>query len=83
LIPSGNPSSLNVTRVSSTFYLQAGWNICGSQQVLDRLYGAGGLPQSIVVDNGPEFAGRTLDAWAYARGITLRFVRPGNPVKTS
>jgi hypothetical protein len=38
-----------------------------------------GLPQSIIVDNGPEFAGRALDAWAYARGVTLRFIRPDKP----
>ena len=50
-------------------------------RVLDRLHATIGLPQSIVVDNGPEFAGRTLDAWAYARGVTLRFIRPGKPVE--
>ena len=37
-------------------------------RVLDRLAAAVGLPQTIVVDNGPEFAGRTLDAWAYWTG---------------
>ena len=42
-----------------------------------------GLPQAIVVDNGPEFAGRTLDAWAYARGVTLRFIRPGKPIENA
>jgi transposase InsO family protein len=42
-----------------------------------------GLPQTIVVDNGPEFAGRTLDAWAYARGVTLRFIRPGKPIENA
>jgi transposase InsO family protein len=36
-----------------------------------------------VVDNGPEFAGRTLDAWAYARGVTLRFIRPGKPIENA
>jgi hypothetical protein len=25
-----------------------------------------GLPGSIVVDNGPEFAGRVLDVWCHA-----------------
>lgn len=40
-------------------------------------------PQSIVVDNGPEFAGRTLDAWAYARGVTLRFIQPGKPIENA
>ena len=31
----------------------------------------------------PEFAGRTLDAWAYARGVTLRFIRPGKPIENA
>lgn len=52
-------------------------------RVLDRLATAHGLPQTIVVDNGPEFAGRTLDAWAYARGVTLRFIRPGKPIENA
>lgn len=30
-------------------------------RVLDRLRAAAGLPQSIVLDNGPEFAGCTLE----------------------
>ena len=42
-----------------------------------------GLPKTIVVDNGPEFAGRTLDAWAYARGVELRFIRPGKPIENA
>jgi putative transposase len=52
-------------------------------RVLDHLQATIGLPQSIVVDNGPEFAGRTLDAWAYARGVTLCFIRPGKPVENA
>ena len=52
-------------------------------RVLDRLRAAIGLPQTIVVDNGPEFAGRTLDAWAYAHGVTLRFIRPGKPIENA
>ena len=52
-------------------------------RVLDRLAAADGLPSTIVVDNGPEFAGRTLDAWAYARGVTLRFIRPGKPIENA
>jgi putative transposase len=52
-------------------------------RVLDRLQATIGLPQSIVVDNGPEFAGRTLDAWAYTRGVTLCFIRPGKPVENA
>jgi putative transposase len=33
-----------------------------------------------VVDNGPEFISNAVDAWAYARGIKLQFIRPGRPV---
>jgi dienelactone hydrolase len=31
----------------------------------------------LVSDNGPEFVGRVLDAWAHARGVKLQFIRPG------
>ena len=40
-----------------------------------------GLPASITVDHGPEFAGKALDAWAYVRGIRLSFIRPGKPIE--
>ncbi len=48
-------------------------------RVLDRLAAQRGLPRTIVVDNGPEFAGRALDQWAFDRGITLHFIEPGKP----
>ena len=32
-------------------------------------------------DNGPEFAGKTLDAWAYQAGVKIHFIRPGKPVE--
>jgi putative transposase len=38
-----------------------------------------GQPERICVDNGPEFASRALDAWAYRRGVQLVFSRPGKP----
>ncbi len=37
------------------------------------------MPTSIRVDNGPEFAGRSLDLWAYFNGVALDFSRPGKP----
>ncbi len=52
-------------------------------QVLDRLSLTRGLPRSIVCDNGPEFAGRALDLWAHARGVSLQFIRPGKPVENA
>ena len=39
------------------------------------------LAQTITVDNGPEFAGKVLDVWAYGHGIELDFIRPGKPVE--
>ena len=52
-------------------------------RVLDRLKLTWGLPHEIVIDNGPEFIGRALDAWAYANGVVLRFIRPGKPVENA
>ena len=37
------------------------------------------LPQSIFVDNGPEFVSKALDKRAYENGVTLDFSRPGKP----
>lgn len=49
------------------------------QGVLERLADTRGLPQSITVDNGPEFDGQVLDKWAYRRNVQLSFIRPGKP----
>jgi putative transposase len=51
--------------------------------VLDRLAETIGLPDTLVMDNGPEFSGRALDTWAYARGVQLRFIRPGKPIENA
>jgi putative transposase len=40
-------------------------------RVLDRLAETIGLPDVLVMDNGPEFSGRALDTWAYARGALI------------
>ena len=50
-------------------------------RVLDQLAETRGLPKSIVMDNGPEFSGRALDAWAYSRGVDLAFIAPGKPTQ--
>ena len=47
--------------------------------VLQRLAETRGLPRSITVDNGPEFAGQMLDSWAYEANVQLSFIRPGKP----
>ena len=38
-----------------------------------------GYPKTIRVDQGSEFVSRDLDLWAYTRGVTLDFSRPGKP----
>ena len=51
--------------------------------VPERLAETRGLPEVITVDNGPEFAGKVMDEWAYRRGIKLSFIRPGKPVENA
>jgi putative transposase len=49
------------------------------QRVAKVLSEVGRLPKSIVIDNGSEFTGRAMDAWAYENGIKLEFINPGKP----
>ncbi len=52
-------------------------------RTLNEIALAEGLPESITIDNGPEFIGKALDAWAYQRGVKLNFIRPGKPVENA
>ena len=52
-------------------------------QVLERLAETRGLPEVITIDNGPEFAGKALDEWAYCKGVKLNFIRPGKPIENA
>ena len=52
-------------------------------RVLDQVAEVRGFPEAITVDNGPEFAGKALDEWAYRRGVKLDFIRPGKPVENA
>ena len=47
---------------------------------LDRVLKRRPAPTVIQVDNGTEFSCNHFDAWAYARGIRVDFIRPGKPV---
>ncbi len=46
---------------------------------LERVCGQIGYPKTIRVDQGSEFISRDMDLWAYRRGVTLDFSRPGKP----
>jgi putative transposase len=41
----------------------------------------GAKPGSLTLDNGSEFAGRAMEAWAIQAGVQLCFIRPGRPVE--
>lgn len=48
---------------------------------LDKIVVARGVPKSITVDNGMEFASKAMDLWAYTNGVHLDLIRPGRPVE--
>jgi hypothetical protein len=49
-----------------------------SSRLLERLVLERGKPKTIRVDNGPEFAGRLLDQWAYLNGVGAGLLQAGN-----
>jgi putative transposase len=50
-------------------------------RVLERVIGVAGTPESIRIDNGPEFAGQVLETWATQYQVTLDFTTPGKPTE--
>jgi putative transposase len=51
--------------------------------VLDQLRAARGLPEVLILDNGPEFTGKVLDRWAYQHGVRLHVLDPGKPIQNA
>jgi len=52
-------------------------------RILDRVFLSRPLPETLILDNGPEFAGTALDAWAAQHGVHLHFIQPGKPVQNA
>jgi putative transposase len=50
---------------------------------LEDLARVNGYPETIVIDNGPEFVSNALDQWAHAHDVRLHFIRPGHPVENA
>jgi putative transposase len=50
-------------------------------QTLEHVCSRTGYQKSIRVDQGSEFVSRDLDLWAYQKGVTLDFSRPGKPTE--
>ena len=69
----------NFTRESLA--IRAGQRFTGDDVVgvLEEIVKERGKPQTIYVDNGPEFVSKSLDWWAYFNGVKLDFSRPGKP----
>jgi len=49
-------------------------------RILDRRFLNRPLPETVILDNGPEFAWTALEAWATQHGVYLHFMQPGKPV---
>lgn len=52
-------------------------------RVLDKLVWEHGLPDSLRVDNGPEFISMKLEEWAMKHGVKLDFIQPGKPTQNA
>jgi len=52
-------------------------------RVLDQAAAKHAWPDTIVVDNGPEFTSIAMDQWAFERGVKLHFIDPGKPVQNA
>ncbi|WP_097010305.1 IS3 family transposase [Pseudodesulfovibrio profundus] len=53
-------------------------------RVLDRVAEErGGYPERLRMDNGPEFSGTVMAAWAESHGVNLEFIQPGKPTQNS
>ena len=51
--------------------------------ILDQLFIGPPLPETVILDNGPEFSGTSLDAWAGQHGVQLHFIQPRKPVQNA
>ncbi|MDP9132604.1 MAG: integrase core domain-containing protein, partial [Nitrospirota bacterium] len=52
-------------------------------RILERLFTTRPLPDTLILDNGPEFVGTALDAWAAQHGVHLHVIQPGKPVQNA
>ena len=61
--------------------IQVGTRLTGDDVVaaLDRVKEARGCPQSIRVDNGPEFISKAIQSWLKKLQIETLYVTPGSP----
>lgn len=67
------------------FRIEVDTSINGARlvRILSEISQYEGLPEIIIIDNGPEFISKALDAWAYERGVKLTFINPGKPIENA
>lgn len=85
-LASGRPfRTLNVVDLASRecLAIEVDTSLPGARvvRVPERLCAVQGRPTTSTMDNGPEFAGLALDAWAYKEGVRLDFIDPGKPTQ--
>ena len=66
-------------------HIEVGLSLSGQRvsRVLDYLAWTRGLPEEIVVDNGPEFTSLAMDQWAHQNSVSLDFIEPGKPTQSA
>ena len=77
---------MSKTSVESTAFLTRRFVRVGGERVcriLDRLFPGRLLPETVILDNGPEFSGTALDTWAGQHGLRRHFIQPGKPVQNA
>lgn len=52
-------------------------------RVLEKLKWFHGLPDEIIVDNGPEFTCKQIQKWSKGNGVTFRYIDPGRPMQNA
>jgi putative transposase len=67
------------TRLSPAIDVRQSYRGSDVVETLDRAASELGYPKTIRLDNGPEFISKDLDLWAFMKGVTLDFSRPGKP----
>ena len=50
-------------------------------EILDNLALERGLPETLKVDNGPEYTSEAICKWADRKGIILEYIPPGRPME--
>ena len=52
-------------------------------RILDQIFADRPLPETLGMDNGPEFSGQALDAWAFKKNVKLHFIQLGKPTQNA